>query len=73
MWNSVSPWLQDIMPYLWNISIIEPGIARRLGLAIAAMMVSKGFGLAVPIMFKVAVGRGFHSFTFQLKLSHFGQ
>ena len=47
--------LQDILPYLWNISIIEKGIARRLGLAIAAMMVSKGAGLAVPILFKVAV------------------
>jgi len=47
--------LADILPYLWRISKATKGTALRLATAIFFMMIQKTSGLAVPILFKVAV------------------
>ena len=43
------------MPYLYKISVAQPGTALRLAFAVCFMLVQKSTGLAVPILFKTAV------------------
>lgn len=47
--------LKDVMPYLYKISVAQPGTALRLAFAVLFMLVQKSTGLAVPILFKTAV------------------
>ena len=47
--------LKDVMPYLYKISVAQPGTALRLAFAVCFMLVQKSTGLAVPILFKTAV------------------
>ena len=47
--------LGDVMPYLYKISVAQPGTALRLAFAVCFMLVQKSTGLAVPILFKRAV------------------
>ena len=47
--------LADVMPYLYRISVAQPGTAIRLFVAVFFMIVQKSTGLAVPILFKFAV------------------
>ena len=47
--------LVDVMPYLYKISVAQPGTALRLAFAVCFMLVQKSTGLAVPILFKTAV------------------
>ena len=47
--------LGDVMPYLYKISVAQPGTALRLAFAVCFMLVQKSTGLAVPILFKTAV------------------
>ena len=47
--------LEDVMPYLYKISVAQPGTALRLAFAVCFMLVQKSTGLAVPILFKTAV------------------
>ena len=47
--------LVDVMPYLFAVSLSRRGTAWRLFGAIAFLVIQKSFGLAVPILFKVAV------------------
>ena len=47
--------LKDVMPYLYKISVAQPGTALRLAFAVLFMLVQKSTGVAVPILFKTAV------------------
>ena len=47
--------LKDVMPYLYKISVAQPGTALRLAFAVCFMLIQKSTGLAVPILFKTAV------------------
>jgi ABC-type transport system involved in Fe-S cluster assembly fused permease/ATPase subunit len=47
--------LKDVMPYLYKISVAQPGTAMRLAFAVCFMLVQKSTGLAVPLLFKTAV------------------
>ena len=49
--------LVDVLPYLYRVSVAQRGTAIRLAFAVSAMLVQKSTGLAVPILFKVAVDR----------------
>ena len=47
--------LNDVMPYLYQICVAQPGTAVRLAFAVCFMLVQKSTGLAVPLLFKTAV------------------
>ena len=47
--------LMDVLPYLFAVSLARRGTSWRLALAIMFLVVQKSFGLAVPILFKLAV------------------
>ena len=47
--------LTDVLPYLFAVSLSRRGTAWRLAAALTFLMIQKSFGLAVPILFKVAV------------------
>ena len=49
--------LVDVLPYLYKVSVAQKGTAVRLAFAVSAMLVQKSTGLAVPLLFKVAVDR----------------
>ncbi|OUS46457.1 ABC family transporter: mitochondrial ATM1-like protein [Ostreococcus tauri] len=47
--------LVDVLPYLFAVSLSRRGTSWRLFGAMTFLVIQKGFGLAVPILFKVAV------------------
>jgi len=47
--------LTDVLPYLFAVSLSRRGTAWRLAAALTFLVIQKSFGLAVPILFKVAV------------------
>ena len=49
--------LTDVLPYLYRISVAQADTAVRLAFAVCFMLIQKSTGLAVPILFKVAVDR----------------
>ena len=47
--------LRDVLPYLFAVSLSRRGTAWRLCAALTFLVIQKSFGLAVPVLFKVAV------------------
>ena len=47
--------LTEVMPYLFAVSLSRRGTAWRLAAALTFLVIQKSFGLAVPVLFKVAV------------------